>query len=100
MVIGNHAHVPQGIEYYKGVPIVYCMGNFIFNPDMVDTYALKVVWDAEGKTTLQVIPIDTKNYYTSELEGAEAQAFYDYLEGISFDVSIDDKGFVTNNAIE
>ena len=97
LVVGNHSHVPQGIEYYKGVPIVYCLGNFIFNPDMVDTYALKAVWDTEGKTSLQVIPVDTKNYYTSELVDTEAQAFYDYLEGISFDVTIDENGFVTNN---
>lgn len=100
LVIGNHAHVPQGIEYYKGVPIVYCMGNFIFNPDMTDTYVLKAVWDTEGNTSLQVIPVDTHNYYTSELVDAEAQAFYDYLEGISFDVSIDENGFVTNLATE
>lgn len=98
LVVGNHSHVPQGIEYYNGVPIVYCLGNFIFNPDMTDTYALKVVWDAEGKTSLQVIPVDTENYYTSELTGDEAQAFYDYLEGISFDVTIDENGMVTNNA--
>lgn len=100
LVIGNHAHVPQGIEYYKDVPIVYCMGNFIFNPDMMDTYALKVVWDADGNTTLQVIPVDTENYYTSELNENEAQAFYDYLEGISFDISIDENGFVTNQSVE
>lgn len=98
LVIGNHAHVPQGIEYYKGVPIVYCMGNFIFNPDMIDTYVLKAVWDAEGNTSLQVIPVDTKSYYTSELPDEEAQAFYDYLEGISFGVTIDENGVVTNNA--
>lgn len=96
LVVGNHSHVPQGIEYYKGVPIVYCLGNFIFNPDMTDTYTLKVVWDAEGNTSLQVIPVDTKNYYTSELTGSEAQAFYEYLESISFDVSIDENGMVTN----
>ena len=100
LVIGNHAHVPQGIEYYKGVPIVYCMGNFIFNPDMTDTYALKAVWDAEGNTSLQVIPVDTENYYTSELTGEEAQVFYDYLEGISFGVNIDENGFVTDTAAE
>ena len=63
---------------------------------MTDTYTLKVVWDAEGNTSLQVIPVDTKNYYTSELTGSEAQAFYDYLESISFDVSIDENGMVTN----
>lgn len=94
LVVGNHAHVPQGIEYYNGVPIVYCLGNFIFNPNMTDTYALKAVWDVEGKTSLQVIPIDTRNYLTGELTGDEAQAFYDYLESISFGVEIDENGKV------
>lgn len=27
-VIGSHSHVPQGIEYYKGKLIAYCLGNF------------------------------------------------------------------------
>lgn len=98
LVVGNHSHVPQGIEYYNGVPIVYCLGNFIFNQNMTDTYALKAVWDTEGNTSLQVIPVDTRNYLTGELTGDEAQTFYDYLEGISFGVSIDDNGIVTNVA--
>ena len=100
LVVGNHSHVPQGIEYYKGVPIVYCLGNYIFNPNMTDTYALKAVWDVEGNTSLQVIPVDTRNYLTGELTGNEAQAFYDYLEGISFDVSIDENGYVTSDKVE
>ena len=96
LVVGNHSHVPQGIEYYKGVPIVYCLGNFIFNPNMTDTYALKAVWDIEGKTSLQVVPIDTREYLTGELTGSEAQAFYDYLEEISFGVMIDEDGNVSS----
>lgn len=94
LVVGNHAHVPQGIEYYKDVPIVYCLGNFIFNKNMRDTYALKAVWDVEGKTSLKVIPVDTREYLTGELEGSEAQAFYDYLESISFGITIDEEGNV------
>lgn len=27
-VIGSHAHVPHGVELYKGKPIAYCLGNF------------------------------------------------------------------------
>lgn len=95
LVVGNHSHVPQGIEYYNGVPIVYCLGNYIFNPNMMDTYALKVVWDVAGDTNLQVIPVDTREYLTGELKGDEAQAFYDYLEGISFGVNIDENGIVS-----
>ena len=62
---------------------------------MMDTYALKVVWDVEGDTNLQVIPVDTRDYLTGELKGDEAQAFYDYLEGISFGVNIDENGIVS-----
>jgi poly-gamma-glutamate synthesis protein (capsule biosynthesis protein) len=29
-VIAHHPHVPQGIEIYNGVPILYCLGNFLF----------------------------------------------------------------------
>jgi len=29
-VIGHHPHVPQGIEYLDGRPIVYSLGNFVF----------------------------------------------------------------------
>lgn len=94
LVVGNHAHVPQGIEYYKGVPIVYCLGNFIFNENMVDTYALKVLWDVEGKTTLQILPVGITNYDTYELEGTKRSEFIEYLESISFNVSIDEEGYV------
>ena len=97
LVVGNHSHVPQGIEYYNGVPIVYCLGNYIFNPNMTDTYALKAVWNAEGETVLQVIPVDTRDYLTGELKDGEAQAFYDYLEGISFGITIDENGMVSPN---
>jgi len=31
-VVGHHPHVLQGIEWYKGVPILYSLGNFVFSP--------------------------------------------------------------------
>lgn len=30
IVIGHHPHVPQGIEIWNGVPILYSLGNFVF----------------------------------------------------------------------
>ena len=95
LVVGNHSHVPQGIEYYNGVPIVYCLGNYIFNPNMTDTYALKVVWNAEGETVLQVIPVDTESHLTQELKEEEKLSFINYLEEISFGVEIDENGVVS-----
>ena len=29
-VIGSHSHSLMGIEYYKGKPIYYSLGNFVF----------------------------------------------------------------------
>jgi len=29
-IIGHHSHVPHGIEVYKGRPVIYSLGNFIF----------------------------------------------------------------------
>lgn len=29
VVIGNHAHVLKGIEFYRGKPVLYCLGNFV-----------------------------------------------------------------------
>ncbi len=31
LVLGGHPHVVQGVEFYKGKPIVYSMGNLIFD---------------------------------------------------------------------
>jgi poly-gamma-glutamate synthesis protein (capsule biosynthesis protein) len=31
MVVSNHPHIVQGMEVHKGVPIVYSVGNFIFD---------------------------------------------------------------------
>ncbi len=42
LVLGHHPHVLNGIEVYKGVNIVYSLGNFCFggkrNPDDKDTF--------------------------------------------------------------
>jgi hypothetical protein len=36
MMIAHGPHVLRGIEVYKGKPIFYSMGNFIFENDLVD----------------------------------------------------------------
>src|SRR5207253_2371272 len=30
LILGAHPHVVQGAEWYKGVPIAYSLGNFVF----------------------------------------------------------------------
>ena len=49
MVVGSHPHVIQGAEIYNGKPIVYSLGNFLFNG--FDTPATLTGWALEAKLT-------------------------------------------------
>lgn len=60
LVVGAHPHVVQEIEYYKGVPIVYSLGNFMFGMQMRDNILLEVQFDysidEEGVMFLKIHP--------------------------------------------
>jgi poly-gamma-glutamate capsule biosynthesis protein CapA/YwtB (metallophosphatase superfamily) len=45
MIVGSHPHVTQGTESYRGKPIVYSLGNFLFNG--FDTEATVTGWMLE-----------------------------------------------------
>lgn len=42
-IIGHGNHLLKGIEIYKGCPIFYCLGNFIFHPEYVSRIPADVV---------------------------------------------------------
>jgi poly-gamma-glutamate capsule biosynthesis protein CapA/YwtB (metallophosphatase superfamily) len=58
-VVGGHPHVTQGTEVYRGKPVIYSLGNFVF--DGFELPAAKVGWllemtvDRAGVTDWQVI---------------------------------------------
>ena len=68
-VIGTHPHCPQGWEEYKGKPVFYSLGNFLFNSkETYDFKATKPHWYeglcvvmniANGKISWEVV--NTKN---------------------------------------
>ncbi|KAH8895226.1 hypothetical protein GQ53DRAFT_855387 [Thozetella sp. PMI_491] len=35
-IFGHHPHVVHGVEFHKGVPVFYSLGNFIFSNDIVE----------------------------------------------------------------
>lgn len=92
LVIGSHPHVLQGIEYYKGKPIVYSLGNFVFGSSIPRTVLLKAVWDGTS-TRLWVIPATSSAGYTREIkEEDKVRELFQYLESISFHVQIETDG--------
>ena len=58
LVIGHHAHVLQGIEYYGDGVIVYGLGNFAFEDGGVQDTGLMNIWiDNEGVRSLEFVPL-------------------------------------------
>ena len=93
-VIGAHAHCLQPIEIYKGKPIFYSLGNFIFNQSIERTAAVTISIDDSGICGIRLYPARATGAKTALLSGESANAVYDYLESISPTVSIDETGEV------
>lgn len=99
LVIGNHPHVPQGIERYNGHYIFYSLGNFSFGGNAKakrpDTFMVRAMFgrDGDGKAVLKrfsVIPCLTtssgsvvNNYRPTPLYGKRGQQLIDRLISLS-----------------
>lgn len=95
LVIGSHTHCLQGIEFYNGKPILYGMGNFIFNTTINSTMAVQVTVDENNESTVRVFPAYAKDGCTQLMSEASTTDLYRYLESISFGITIDDGGIVS-----
>ncbi len=57
VVLGHHAHILQGIEFYGDGVIVYGLGNFAFEIDGPPETAVLNLWlDGDGVRELEIIP--------------------------------------------
>lgn len=98
IVIGAHPHCLQGIEYYKGKPIVYSLGNFWFNGQTIDTMLLNIHFYGDNNEEfieLEIVPaIQTNNKTVIVTEQSEKERIYSLLEGISINAKINELGYV------
>lgn len=91
LVVGSHTHCLQGVEYYKGKPILYSLGNFIFGATIDRTAIAKVVIDQEMNVTLSMIPCYANSAKTLPLSDELAkEEFRRYMESISNKVKINE----------
>ena len=94
VVVGHHPHVLQGIELYKGKPILYSLGNFSFggnaNPGDWDTVLAQLEFDVQEDGTvspalLRLLPCvisgaeDRNDYQPRLADGARARAILEKL---------------------
>lgn len=90
-VIGSHPHVLQGIEYYKGKPIFYSLGNFIFNNSAYESIVAELEL-AGDETRVRVIPCASEGNQMRML--SDKQGYYERLQELSFGVEILEDGRV------
>lgn len=95
LVVGCHPHCLQGMDVVNGVPVIYSLGNYWFNSKTVDTALLKVVVKDKKIDKLQMIAALQSGCSTKELTEGERVRVLQYLQSISPNVKLDEKGYVS-----
>lgn len=95
-VIGAHTHCLQGVGYYKGVPIIYSLGNFWFNEKTLYTTVLEVDITKQGKLNAKMLPCLQSGKETKLLtKPSKIKKFVKYVNKISKNARLDSRGNVS-----
>lgn len=95
LIIGDHPHCLQPIDYVNGVPVVYSLGNFWFNSRRADTCLIKATVSKDGIKSLQFVPALQENCTTTMLHGTEKNRVLAYMREISPNIDIDAEGYIS-----
>ncbi|QQE65073.1 hypothetical protein GFS31_17580 [Leptolyngbya sp. BL0902] len=86
VVVGYHPTVIQGGEIYKGRPIAYSLGDFVFKPDQPlrdqDSAVLKVSLQ-EDQMQVEFVPVRIRDSRPQTLSGQEGQAVLQRIQEAS-----------------
>jgi len=85
LVVGHHPHVLQGAEIYKGRPIVYSLGNFIFGGKSVsdyDTAVLKVALK-DNQMKVEFLPVEVRGFQPKVVSGDRGTEILHQIENVS-----------------
>ncbi|MBS6397258.1 MAG: CapA family protein [Clostridiales bacterium] len=92
LVVGCHPHVLQGFEYYKGVPVIYSLGNYLFGSRGGETLLLKAIFSPGEPLTIQLVPCQRQDGVLSRIQ--ESSALYQRLRDLSFHADISEDGIL------
>ncbi len=103
LIIGDHSHCLQGIDYVGGVPVFYSLGNFWFNSRTIDTGYARVTLDtSQDKEEVEIksfefIPCIQRGCHTRLASDEDKVRILSYLQGISNYAEIGEDGFITQS---
>ncbi len=82
IVVGSHPHWVQGIEIYRGKPIVYSLGNFVFDQDWSEEtkqgLIMHLTFQGSTLVALRFVPVYIEDFYRPRIvDGAEQVTILD-----------------------
>lgn len=85
LIIGSHPHVIQGIESIDGVPVVYSLGNFVFDqvePGTDVGMSVTVLLYEDGGI-IYLSPVETRDGQPTPLSDEDAQTIFQNIASLS-----------------
>ena len=99
LIIGDHPHVLQGIEWIGDTPVIYSVGNFLFNSKTQDTCLVEVTLDAQtGALKASVSSLPSERLPDHPSGRAEMARVISHMQSLSSGVTIDAEGYVTKTS--
>jgi poly-gamma-glutamate synthesis protein (capsule biosynthesis protein) len=95
LIIGSHPHVLQKIDYVDGVPVVYSLGNFIFNSKTLDSCMVLATLHKDGAVNLQFVPAIQSGSRVNEATGSEYMRIINEVSAMSPGIFIDESGYIS-----
>lgn len=82
LVVGSHPHWVQGMEIYQGKPIVYSLGNFVFDQEWsLETkqgLIMHLAFHGSRLAAVRLVPVLIENYYRPRIvDGQDMTAILD-----------------------
>ncbi len=95
-IIGDHPHILQRIDYIGDTPVIYSLGNYLFNSKTLDTGLMELnINMGDGSLHARFVPCIQSACRTCLATGTEKARILSYLSSISPGVYIDEEGWIT-----
>ncbi len=95
IIIGAHAHQLQGIEIIDGVPVIYNLGDFLFDLEKTDSAIFEIEITPEGNMNYRFIPCYQENVCIHLAEGEEKDRLLELMNRLSVNVTLDESGLIS-----
>ncbi|WP_051226926.1 CapA family protein [Butyrivibrio sp. MC2013] len=94
LIIGDHPHCLQGIDYVGDVPVIYSLGNYLFNSKTLDTGLIEATFAKEGLKSWRFIPAIQSGSAVRAASPEEKARIISYMQSLSPNVIISQDGVI------